>query len=181
MRKRIEIAIACFLALAVSATASQAASRRLTLKSETVSSLGAHVLAAPNGRTLYRLKPETARHLLCKTACLQFWKPLTVHSKSTVVKLPKGMTGKIGFLTRGKKKFQVTVKGLPLYTYVGDSKAGQAAGQNVMTFGGTWLVLTVKSAPAQTTPAPAPMTPAPTGPAPAPTPPAPAPPVYPPY
>lgn len=129
--------------------------------------MSTNVLAAPNGRTLYRLKPETVHHVLCKTDCLQFWPALTVKSKSTKVKLPEGIKGKIGYLKRGKR-WQVTLSGKPLYTYSGDSAAHQVNGQNIMTFGGTWFSFPVKSGTTQQSPPPAPNQ----------TPP---PPVYPPY
>jgi predicted lipoprotein with Yx(FWY)xxD motif len=145
--------------LLVASTAT-AATKKLTLKSESVSSLNSSVLAAPNGRTLYRLSPETSKHVLCTTPCLKFWKPLTVKSKSTTVKLPSGIRGKVGFLTRGKK-FQVTLKGRPLYTFVGDTATGQASGQNIKSFGGTWLVLMVKTSTTNGQPAPAPPAPPP--------------------
>src|SRR6185437_14264139 len=107
-------------------------------------------------RTLYRLKPETAHHILCKTDCLQFWPALTVKSKSTRVKLPQGIKGKIGYLKRGKR-WQVTLGGKPLYTYSGDSAAHQVNGQNIKTFGGTWFSFPVKSGTTQQSPPPAPM------------------------
>ncbi len=164
MRRTAAAFITVLLIAGVAAVAAQAASKKLTLKSESISSLNASVLAAPSGRTLYRLKPETSRHVLCKTQCLQFWKPLTVSSKKTTVKLPTGIKGKIGYLARGRK-FQVTLKGLPLYTFVGDTATGTAAGQNIKSFGGTWMTLPVKSSSSVTPPSM----------------PAPAPPTYPPY
>ena len=93
--KRIAAAaIASVLVVALSVAIAQAATtKKITLKSQSVASLNADVLAAPTGRTLYRLKPETTRHVLCTTQCLQFWKPLTVKSKSTTVKLPSGIHG----------------------------------------------------------------------------------------
>jgi predicted lipoprotein with Yx(FWY)xxD motif len=145
-------AIALTALLAVAATSAAATSKKVTLKSENIASLSEHVLAAPSGRTLYRLKPETAHHLLCKTACLSFWKPLFVKSKKTKVKLPSGIKGKIGFLARGKK-FQVTLKGLPLYTFTGDNAVGQANGQNIKSFGGTWMVLKVSGSSSGSPPA----------------------------
>jgi predicted lipoprotein with Yx(FWY)xxD motif len=146
-------AIASVLVVALSVAIAQAATtKKVTLKSQAVSSLNANVLAAPTGRTLYRLKPETTRHVLCTTQCLQFWKALTVKSKSTTVKLPTGIRGKISFLSRGKNKFQVALKGWPLYTFVGDTAKGQGNGQNIKTFGGTWLTLTVKKSTANTPP-----------------------------
>jgi predicted lipoprotein with Yx(FWY)xxD motif len=167
MSRKPLIAITAVILVAGLAVAAQAASRSITLKSESATGMSTNVLANPKGRTLYRLKPETAHHVLCGSDCLPFWPPLTVKSKSTKVKLPTGVKGKIGYLKRGKR-WQVTLKGLPLYTYSGDSAKGDANGQHIKTFGGTWFVLPVKSTASQGTP-------------PAPAPPAPPPPVYPPY
>jgi predicted lipoprotein with Yx(FWY)xxD motif len=158
-RRSATAAFAAALILVLSVAAAQAATKKVTLKSESVSSLSADVLAAPSGRTLYRLKPETAHHVLCTTQCLKFWKPLTVKSKTTKVKLPSGISGKIGFLSRGKNKFQVTLKGRPLYTFVGDTAVGQGNGQNIKSFGGTWFSLTVKKSAATTPTTPPPNTP----------------------
>jgi predicted lipoprotein with Yx(FWY)xxD motif len=154
------------IAVLLMAGSASAATRSITLKSETATGMSTNVLAAPNGRTLYRLKPETAHHVLCGKDCLVFWPALTVKSKTTKVKLPDGIKGKIGYLKRGKR-FQVTLGGKPLYTYSGDSAAHQVNGQNIKTFGGTWLSFPVKSSSSQQSPPP------PTSPPP--------PPVYPPY
>jgi predicted lipoprotein with Yx(FWY)xxD motif len=149
-------AFAAITVLLLAGTAS-AAQRSITLKSETATGMSTTVLATPKGRTLYRLKPETAHHVLCGSDCLKFWPALTVKSKTTKVKLPDGIKGTVGYLKRGKR-FQVTLGGKPLYTYSGDSASGQANGQGIMTFGGTWLSLPIgKPAP----PAPAPPAPYP--------------------
>jgi predicted lipoprotein with Yx(FWY)xxD motif len=143
--------------LAVLTASAPAATRHLTLKSEEVSALHASVLAAPNGRTLYRLRPETSHHLLCKSACLQFWHPLMVSSRSEKVRLPSGLRRHAHLLKRGRK-FQVTLGSDPLYTFSGDSGKGQANGKGIKSFGGTWLTFTVKKDAAMTpAPAPAPM------------------------
>jgi len=36
---------------------------------------------------------------------------------------------------------QVTINGMPLYTYVGDSAAGQANGQAVNAYGNLWYIV----------------------------------------
>jgi predicted lipoprotein with Yx(FWY)xxD motif len=138
------LAAACVGALALPAVAG--ARTTITLKARTAGSLG-KVLAAPSARTLYRLRPETARSPLCtSSSCLSIWKPLLVASKSTTVKLPAGVSGTVGFLKR-KTKYQVTLSSHPLYTFASDSRAGQAKGQGIKSFGGTWLVIKVKTAP----------------------------------
>jgi predicted lipoprotein with Yx(FWY)xxD motif len=147
--------------MALLVATSQAATRHLTLKSEKVASLHASVLAAPNGRTLYRLKPETSHHLLCTSAtCLRFWHPLTVKTKSTKIRLPHGLAGHAHLLKRGHA-FQVMLGSDPLYTFAGDSKGGQATGSGIQSFGGTWHTFTVKkdssSSPAPAMPGPYPL------------------------
>src|SRR5690242_20359721 len=138
MSRKALIAITAVLVPAGAVAAQAASSKSITLKSESASGMSINVLAAPSGRTLYRLKPETARHVLCKTDCLQFWPALTVKSKKTKVKLPDGIKGKIGYLKRGKR-YQVTLGGKPLYTYSGDSATGQVNGQTIRTWGARWL------------------------------------------
>jgi predicted lipoprotein with Yx(FWY)xxD motif len=134
----------------------QAKAPKLTLKSESVASVNASVLADQHGRTLYRLKPETSKHLLCSSrACLSIWPAVTVASKSTHVGLPAGVKGAIGFLRRGTR-YQVTFRGLPLYRYSGDSGARQANGQHIRSFGGTWGVLVTAKKKSQAAPAPPP-------------------------
>jgi predicted lipoprotein with Yx(FWY)xxD motif len=148
---------ACVAALGAGAAligvAGGATAPSITLKSRTAGSLG-KVLAAPNAHTLYRLSPETKTNVLCtSSSCLGIWKPLTVRSKTTTVHLPTGVTGAVGFLKRGTR-YQVTLSRHPLYTYVSDSRAGQANGQRIRSFGGTWLV--IKVATQRSAPAPAP-------------------------
>jgi predicted lipoprotein with Yx(FWY)xxD motif len=141
----------CAVAFAV-VPALGASHPKLTLKSENVKALGATVLADNHAHTLYRLKPETTHHLLCaSSACLAAWPPLTVSSKSTQVKLPTGVHGTVGFLKRGKR-FQVTLKGLPLYRFSGDSGARQGNGQDIHTFGGVWKSMPVTKSSAKTKP-----------------------------
>jgi predicted lipoprotein with Yx(FWY)xxD motif len=47
----------------------------------------------------------------------------------------------IGKTRRRDGRLQVTYNGWPLYYYVGDRRAGQVSCQNVVEFGGTWLVV----------------------------------------
>ena len=142
--------------VAVLVASSSGAQSKITLKSEHVGSLGATALAAPSGRTLYRLSPETSTHLLCTSStCLGVWKPLTVKSKATSVKLPAGAKGHVTFLKRGKS-FQLALGGKPLYTFAGDRSSGQASGEGIKSFGGTWHAMTIAKAASQPAPSPTP-------------------------
>ena len=58
-------------------------------------------------------------------------------------------------MRRSNGVLQVTLDGLPLYHFAGDNAAGQANGQSLHGFGGTWHVLPATSntsAEAPTTP-----------------------------
>jgi predicted lipoprotein with Yx(FWY)xxD motif len=158
MGRRLAV-VACVAALgaatALVGVAGSATTPSITLKSRTAGSLG-KVLAAPNAHTLYRLSPETKTNVLCKSSsCLGIWKPLLVRSKTTTVHLPTGVTGSVGFLKRGTR-YQVTLSRHPLYTYVSDSRAGQANGQRIRSYGGTWLVIKIATRQVSPTPAPQP-------------------------
>jgi len=124
-----------------------AAGGGVTVSSAANAKLGKQVVVDAQGRTLYVLQPETTRHLLCKSSeCLKFWPPLTVHSSKTKLKAGPGVQGRLAILRRGNGVLQVTLGGLPLYRYSGDSAKGEANGQDIHSFGGTWHVLSARGA-----------------------------------
>jgi predicted lipoprotein with Yx(FWY)xxD motif len=138
-------AIAAAALIAVVATA-LAAGPSLTLGSNANSMLGKPVVVNPQGRTLYHLSPETSRHLLCKSKeCLTNWPPLTVKSAGTKLKAGSGVKGKLALLHRSNGAFQVTLNGLPLYRYAGDSAKGDVNGEGIESFGGTWHAVKASS------------------------------------
>lgn len=143
------------LVLAASLTTLALASSGVTVTSAANSMLGQQIVVDAQGRTLYALSPETAHHLLCKNhECLTVWRPLTVHSAATKLKAGPGVHGHLAILRRGKGVFQVMLGGLPLYRFAGDSAKGEANGQHIHSFGGTWHVLSATSttSPTPTTP-----------------------------
>jgi predicted lipoprotein with Yx(FWY)xxD motif len=103
-----------------------------SVKSAKVGSVGT-VLVDAKGFTLYHYSPDHNGVSTCTGACAQTWPPLTVASGTK----PSGMSG-LGTTKRSDGKTQITYKGEPLYTYTGDSAAGQANGQGV---GGIWYVI----------------------------------------
>ncbi len=116
-----------------------------TLKTAQSASLGETIVVDGKGRTVYELRPETTHHLLCTSkACLGFWPPVTVHSAKTKLAKATGIKGKLGILHRDGF-FQVTLGGVPLYRFSEDTMKGQANGQGIMNFGGTWHVVTASS------------------------------------
>lgn len=141
------LALAAVALVALVATAFASSSPpSLTLSSNANSMLGKPVVVNPQGRTLYKLSPETSKHLLCKSKeCLTNWPPLTVKSAKTKLKAGSGVKGKLGLLHRGNGAFQVTLNGLPVYRYAGDSAKGDVNGEGIESFGGTWHAVTASS------------------------------------
>jgi predicted lipoprotein with Yx(FWY)xxD motif len=53
------------------------------------------------------------------------------------------VTGKLGTISRDGRSVQATYDGHPLYTYIGDSRPGQATGNNLDLNGGLWYEVRV--------------------------------------
>ncbi len=138
-----------------------AAGGATTIGSASNSALGEQIVVDAQGRTLYALSPETTHHLLCKSSgCLKFWPPLTVRSSKTKLKGGPGVHGRLAILRRSNGVLQVTLGGLPLYHYSGDHAKGEANGQSIHSFGGTWHALSATGGPSPTAPPATPGTPA---------------------
>jgi predicted lipoprotein with Yx(FWY)xxD motif len=117
--------------------------------------LGQTVVVNGHGLTLYSLTPETTHHLLCKSAeCFKRWPPFTVRSSKTTLKAGPGVQGSLKLLRRASNKFQVTLRGKPLYRYAEDHAKGDANGQSIESFGGTWHAVSAGAASSKTTPTP---------------------------
>lgn len=152
-RARLTFGVVIAIALVTVAASALGASSALTLGSASNSTLGKPVVVNPQGRTLYRLSPETSKHLLCKSKeCLTNWPPVLVKSAKGKVKAGSGVKGKLGVFRRSNGTFQVTLNGLPLYRYAGDSGKDEANGEGIESFGGTWHAVRAASAPSATPP-----------------------------
>lgn len=99
------------------------------------------ILTNAQGRTLYYFVPERGGKIVCSSnACTTYWPPsLTAGGNPTG---GTGVTGQLGVLARTGGTQQITYNTWPLYTFAGDSAAGQTNGQGVVGFGGKWLVAT---------------------------------------
>ncbi len=137
--RRPLIALAVVTALAVLASApALAATAKPAVKIGTAG--GKKVVVDAKGRTLYVLTPETATRLLCTSSCLPSWPALRT-TKTAKLVAGSGVKGKLGRLRRSGGSYQVTLRGLPLYTFAGDARAGVATGDGLRSFGGTWHVV----------------------------------------
>jgi predicted lipoprotein with Yx(FWY)xxD motif len=115
-----------------SSAPSSAASAKADLTTATTS-LGKIVVAA-DGRTVYVFDKDTAGSgtSACTGPCLAKWPPVVATSAKPTV---SGVTGQLGTIKRDDGSMQVTLAGMPLYLFAGDSHAGDVTGQAV---GGTW-------------------------------------------
>jgi predicted lipoprotein with Yx(FWY)xxD motif len=159
------------VALAVAATAGLAAvSSAATRHPATTVVKAAHnshqnkqIVVDVHGNTLYRLTGDTPRHVLCTHRrvmgldCLVIWKPVTVRSSSTsAIKAGSGVSGALTLLRRARNSYQVVLRGMPLYTYAGDSRQGDVNGEGIRSFGGVWHTVPASTRRTTTTPAPMP-------------------------
>ena len=137
-------AIAASLALAAcgsggsssgSAAASGGAGDTVALRS--IQGVG-KVLVDSSGKALYASDLEAGGMVKCVDACESFWKPLTVGAAAPTA---ASGVGKLAVIKRPGGARQVTVDGMPLYTFTQDS-AGDVKGNGFAdAFGGrhfTW-------------------------------------------
>lgn len=75
----------------------------------------------------------------CYGACAQAWPP--VLTKGAPEAGEAVMQDLLGVIERDNGATQVTYNGWPLYYYVRDRGAGEAAGQDIKSFGGEWYLL----------------------------------------
>ncbi len=112
--------------------------------SVTSSPLGS-ILVDSQGKTIYFFAPDSPNHSTCNGTCLQYW-PI-VSAPATLPTSVSGVTAKLGSLTRSDGSHQLTVAGLPVYTYVGDSGPGTTKGQGLNLSGGLWWVVSPAGTP----------------------------------
>ena len=124
-------------AAGTSSSSSPASASPAELKTANTS-LGQVVVDA-QGRTVYFFGKDTANSgkSVCGTAqgCIGLWPAVTTTSASPKV---DGVTGQVGTITRDDGTKQLTLNGVPVYTFSGDSKAGDVNGQNYLNL--WWVV-----------------------------------------
>jgi predicted lipoprotein with Yx(FWY)xxD motif len=96
-------------------------------------------LTDPDGMTLYFTDQEAGGAIKCQDGCVSFWKPLTVESGASPA-ADGDVTGTLATVTRPDGDVQLTLNGMPLYTFAQDSP-GEAKGDGFQDeFDGTLLV-----------------------------------------
>jgi predicted lipoprotein with Yx(FWY)xxD motif len=143
---RLALLTSAAAALLLTASAGAAKTKHVVDKAPNTT-LGKVVLVNLKHHTLYSLSVEKHGKFICKASCTPIWHPLLV---------PAGVkpTGPVslGTVKRPEGKTQVTYKGRPLYSFSGDSKAGEANGEGFKDVG-TWHAAAVSKI-AAPTPAP---------------------------
>jgi predicted lipoprotein with Yx(FWY)xxD motif len=97
------------------------------------------ILVDNEGRTLYTLT-NAGKPIPCLGSCTHIWPPLFVPAGNKSLTGGPGVTGLAG-------THIVTVQGYPLFRYSGDTAAGEANGNGISSYGGTWYVIKVGTKP----------------------------------
>jgi predicted lipoprotein with Yx(FWY)xxD motif len=123
-----------------SPTASKPDTSSATVAAASVPGVGM-VLVNGFGRTYYVLSSEAGGRITCTddNGCTQLWPdselPAGVPAPIAGAGIQKALLGTVKAADGG---FYVTYAGYPLYTYARDEASGQAHGQGIQSFGGTW-------------------------------------------
>jgi predicted lipoprotein with Yx(FWY)xxD motif len=121
---------------ATSPSTSAAGSETATVKTATNAKYGT-ILVDSAGRTLYTLT-NGGTPVACTGACLTVWPPLLLANGATSATPGSGVTGLATITAAGGT--QVTENGAPLHYFSVDTSAGDANGEGITSFGGTWHV-----------------------------------------
>jgi len=97
------------------------------------------VLVDSRSKTLYVFSADTAGKSRCQGACAQYWPPALI--AATPVGHSSDVKAKLGTIKRADGTSQLTLNGLPAYTYVGDKSVGDSTGQGLSLSGGLWWVI----------------------------------------
>jgi predicted lipoprotein with Yx(FWY)xxD motif len=103
------------------------------------SSLGTFLVDG-NGRALYLWEADAGSKSSCSGACAQAWPPLTATTTPKATGAVKASL--LDTTKRADGSREVTYAGHPLYTFAGDTRAGQTTGQGSNGFGAPWWVVT---------------------------------------
>jgi len=140
MRRRLLIVLAA--ALGAPAVAPAAMSQELPGPAPTLSAKSSRygkILFDGRGRVLYAFTKDRRGRSSCYGACAKAW---PVYYKKGALVTGNGVRPKlVGTTKRHNGRRQITYRGRPLYYYVGDRKPGRITCQNVVEFGGRWLVV----------------------------------------
>ena len=113
------------------------------VKTRKISGVGV-VLVNAKGRTLYVFMKDARRHVTCTGSCAIYWPPLKWKGSGRPKAGGSAKTRLLGLDKSPAGGKVVTYSKWPLYTYAGDSRAGQDNGENLNQNGGRWYVISAK-------------------------------------
>jgi predicted lipoprotein with Yx(FWY)xxD motif len=138
MRKLLLVGLvvaSAVLALTPAALSHRAAAPTLTIRS----SAYGRILFDGRGFVLYAFTRDSKGRSACYGACAKAWP--VYYAKTRPRAGPGIKRALLGTTKRRDGRRQVTFAGRPLYYYVGDRRPGQILCQNVVEYGGNWLVV----------------------------------------
>jgi predicted lipoprotein with Yx(FWY)xxD motif len=106
------------------------------------------ILVDAHGRTVYEFASDSKNTSTCSGQCLTYW-PIVPAPATLPTALP-GITGTVGSFARPDGGNQLTINGLPLYTYAADSGPGATTGQGSTGSGAKWWVVAPAGTPVTT-------------------------------
>jgi predicted lipoprotein with Yx(FWY)xxD motif len=137
MRKAIlgVAAAVAALALTPAVMSDGTAAPTLTVRSSTYGK----VLFDGRGYVLYAFTRDRKGRSACYGECARAW---PVYLAKSPLRAGAGVKkARLSTTKRRNGRRQITYAGRPLYYYVGDRRPGQITCQNVVEYGGTWLVV----------------------------------------
>jgi predicted lipoprotein with Yx(FWY)xxD motif len=126
-----------FVATTDLAAGSSSSSAVVKTATATVKGQSQTILTDAQGKTLYYFTPDTATTSACTGGCAQTWPPL-LFTGSGAPTSATSLSGKLTAQTTANGN-QVAYNGHFLYTYGGDTAAGQTTGEGLF---GKWFVAT---------------------------------------
>jgi len=134
------LATAAGAVAASSSSISAARPAAVKISTRTLPKLGV-VLVDSTGRTLYMFVPDQRRRVTCVGTCAVVWPPVKLAKGQKPIAAGKVKLSLLGSDPNPAGGRVVTYNKWPLYTYVADTKPGQATGQALKLNGGLWYVL----------------------------------------
>jgi predicted lipoprotein with Yx(FWY)xxD motif len=103
------------------------------------------IVVAGNGRTIYEFANDGDATSTCTGSCAVDWPPVVAPDG-----LPSSIplvTGELGSIARDDGTRQLTIESHPVYTFIGDTKAGQTNGHGIQLDGGLWTAVDPSGSP----------------------------------
>jgi predicted lipoprotein with Yx(FWY)xxD motif len=99
-----------------------------------------YILTDGDGMTLYTWGADEPEASKCTASCASIWTPVMPADRLIV---GAGLLRVLGTITRDDGSLQATYNRLPLYRYQADLQPGDARGDGINAFGGTWQLATM--------------------------------------